>query len=78
MTLITRPRRFDMTLAMSMLEHFFSVGYADKDVKETSFENARDKICRRSIRQKTAEKVRDTNLTSAGWGGLCVASSLPV
>ena len=30
MTLITRPRRFGMTLAMSMLEHFFSVGYADK------------------------------------------------
>lgn len=75
-TLITRPRRFGKTLAMSMLEHFFSVEHADKgalfegldiwkeekyrnlqgsypviflsfaDVKETSFENARDKICR--------------------------------
>lgn len=75
-TLITRPRRFGKTLAMSMLEHFFSVEYADKrnlfenlniweeekyrglqgsypvisisfaDVKETSFGNARDKICR--------------------------------
>ncbi len=75
-TLITRPRRFGKTLAMSMLEYFFSVEYADKgalfegldiwkeeeyrglqgsypviflsfaDVKETSFENARDKICR--------------------------------
>ena len=75
-TLITRPRRFGKTLAMSMLEHFFSAEYADKgalfegldiwkeekyrslqgrypviflsfaDVKETSFENARDKICR--------------------------------
>lgn len=75
-TLITRPRRFGKTLTMSMLEHFFSVEYADKsvlfegldiwreekyrslqgsypviflsfaDVKETSFGNARDKICR--------------------------------
>ena len=75
-TLITRPRRFGKTLAMSMLDHFFSIEYADKgnlfegldiwkeakyrsiqgsypviflsfaDVKETSFENARDKICR--------------------------------
>jgi hypothetical protein len=75
-TLITRPRRFGKTLAMSMLEHFFSVEHADKgalfegldiwkeekyrslqgsypviflsfaDVKETSFGNARDKICR--------------------------------
>lgn len=75
-TLITRPRRFGKTLAMSMLEHFFSVEHADKgalfqgldiwkeekyrslqgsypviflsfaDVKETSFGNAREKICR--------------------------------
>ena len=75
-TLITRPRRFGKTLAMSMLDHFFSVEHADKgalferldiwkeekyrslqgsypviflsfaDVKETSFGNARDKICR--------------------------------
>ncbi|MCI8275355.1 MAG: AAA family ATPase [Lachnospiraceae bacterium] len=75
-TLITRPRRFGKTLAMSMLDHFFSVEYADKgalfeglniwkeekyrslqgsypviilsfaDVKETSFGNARNKICR--------------------------------
>lgn len=75
-TLITRPRRFGKTLAMSMLEHFFSVEHAAKgalferldiwkeekyrslqgsypviflsfaDVKETSFGNARDKICR--------------------------------
>ena len=30
-TLITRPRRFGKTLAMSMLEHFFSVEHADKD-----------------------------------------------
>ena len=29
-TLITRPRRFGKTLAMSMLEHFFSVDYADR------------------------------------------------
>ena len=29
-TLITRPRRFGKTLNMSMLEHFFSVGYADR------------------------------------------------
>lgn len=29
-TLITRPRRFGKTLAMSMLEQFFSVKYADK------------------------------------------------
>ena len=29
-TLITRPRRFGKTLAMSMLEHFFSVEHADK------------------------------------------------
>ena len=27
-TLITRPRRFGKTLAMSMVEHFFSVRYA--------------------------------------------------
>ena len=29
-TLITRPRRFGKTLNMSMLEHFFSIEYADK------------------------------------------------
>lgn len=29
-TLITRPRRFGKTLTMSMLEHFFSVKYADR------------------------------------------------
>lgn len=29
-TLITRPRRFGKTLNMSMMEHFFSVDYADK------------------------------------------------
>lgn len=29
-TLITRPRRFGKTLNMSMLEHFFSVSYADR------------------------------------------------
>ena len=29
-TLITRPRRFGKTLNMSMLEHFFSVQYADR------------------------------------------------
>lgn len=29
-TLITRPRRFGKTLAMSMLEHFFSVEHADR------------------------------------------------
>lgn len=81
-TLLIRPRRFGKTLAMSMLEHFFSVEYAGRgdlfeglsiweekspgadykyhnlqgsypvifvsfaDVKETSFQSARDKICR--------------------------------
>ena len=29
-TLITRPRRFGKTLNMSMLEHFFSVDYAER------------------------------------------------
>ena len=29
-TLITRPRRFGKTLAMSMVEQFFSIQYADK------------------------------------------------
>ena len=29
-TLITRPRRFGKTLNMSMLEHFFSVEYAER------------------------------------------------
>ena len=29
-TLITRPRRFGKTLALSMVEHFFSVKYADE------------------------------------------------
>ena len=29
-TLITRPRRFGKTLNMSMLEHFFSIEYADR------------------------------------------------
>lgn len=29
-TLITRPRRFGKTLNMSMLEHFFSIRYADR------------------------------------------------
>ena len=29
-TLITRPRRFGKTLTMSMLEHFFSVKYAEE------------------------------------------------
>ncbi|MDE7312655.1 MAG: AAA family ATPase [Eubacterium sp.] len=29
-TLITRPRRFGKTLSLSMLEHFFSVKYANK------------------------------------------------
>ena len=29
-TLITRPRRFGKTLNMSMLEHFFSIQYADR------------------------------------------------
>lgn len=81
-TMIIRPRRFGKTLAMSMLEHFFSVEYAGRgdlfeglsiweekspgadykyrslqgsypvifisfaDVKETTFQSARDKICR--------------------------------
>lgn len=74
-TLITRPRRFGKTLAMSMVEQFFSVKYAGcahifeglyiwtheefrsvqgtypvisltfSDVKETSFEQMRKKIC---------------------------------
>ncbi len=74
-TLITRPRRFGKTLAMSMLEQFFSVKYAGRrelfeglaiweekeyrelqgtypvlflsfaGVKETSFLQARKKIC---------------------------------
>lgn len=73
-TLITRPRRFGKTLTVSMLEHFFSVRYADStlfeglniwkeekyrrlqgtypvislsfaDVKDTSYEEARIKIC---------------------------------
>ena len=73
-TLITRPRRFGKTLTMSMVEHFFSAGYADSrlfeglniwkeekfrnlqgtypvislsfaDVKDTSYEEARIKIC---------------------------------
>ena len=30
-TLITRPRRFGKTLNMSMVEHFFSVDYAERD-----------------------------------------------
>lgn len=30
MTLITRPRRFGKTLNMSMVEQFFSVGYAGR------------------------------------------------
>lgn len=35
-TLITRPRRFGKTLTMSMLEKFFSVDYAEKNLfKET-------------------------------------------
>ena len=29
-TLITRPRRFGKTLTMSMVEHFFSVKYAEE------------------------------------------------
>ena len=29
-TLITRPRRFGKTLTMSMVEHFFSVNYAQE------------------------------------------------
>ena len=29
-TLITRPRRFGKTLNMSMVEHFFSVDYANR------------------------------------------------
>jgi len=75
-TLIARPRRFGKTLNMSMLEHFFSVRYADggglfeglsiwkyeeyrkiqgtypvislsfANIKETSYEMARKKICR--------------------------------
>ena len=35
-TLITRPRRFGKTLNMSMLEHFFSIKYAEE---EKIFEN---------------------------------------
>lgn len=31
MTLITRPRRFGRTLAMSMVEQFFSVDYAGRE-----------------------------------------------
>ncbi|XCP84447.1 AAA family ATPase [Roseburia hominis] len=31
-TLITRPRRFGKTLTMSMVEHFFSVEYADSEL----------------------------------------------
>ncbi|MBQ3600879.1 MAG: AAA family ATPase, partial [Lachnospiraceae bacterium] len=30
-TLITRPRRFGKTLNISMLEHFFSVDYKDRE-----------------------------------------------
>ena len=30
-TLITRPRRFGRTLAMSMVEQFFSVDYAGRE-----------------------------------------------
>ena len=87
-TLITRPRRFGKTLAMSMVEKFFSVEYADKealfegldiwkeekyrslqgrypviflsfaDVKETSFGNARDKICRKLMYTDIGTKWR--------------------
>ena len=31
-TLITRPRRFGKTLTMSMLEKFFSVDYAERNL----------------------------------------------
>lgn len=75
-TLIARPRRFGKTLNLSMLEHFFSIQYFNRNdlfknmsiwknesyhalqgtfpvislsfatVKETTFENARLRICR--------------------------------
>ena len=43
-TLITRPRRFGKTLNMSMLEHFFSIKYAEE---EKIFENLSSKISKR-------------------------------
>ena len=42
-TLITRPRRFGKTLNMSMLEHFFSIRYADRG---DLFEGARSRRAR--------------------------------
>lgn len=35
-TLITRPRRFGKTLTMSMVEHFFSIEYADSKLFENT------------------------------------------
>ncbi|MDE7314025.1 MAG: ATP-binding protein [Eubacterium sp.] len=91
-TLITRPRRFGKTLALSMLDYFFSVKYQKEktlfdgmligqeqayrsiqgtfpvislsfaSIKETTFQNARDKICQLIAR----EYARSTFLREAG------------
>lgn len=45
-TLITRPRRFGKTLTMSMLEHFFSIKYAEKwDLFEKFFIGRMQEYC---------------------------------
>lgn len=45
-TLITRPRRFGKTLTMSMVEHFFSVEYADQGVLFQGLSIWEEEACR--------------------------------
>ncbi len=91
-TLLTRPRRFGKTLALSMLDYFFSVNHRQEQhlfracsiwqepalrslqgtypvislsfasIKETNFQNARDKICQLIA----SEYARNTFLLEAG------------
>ena len=52
-TLITRPRRFGKTLNMSMLEKFFSVSYADREICLRGFPYGEKKntgSCREPVR----------------------------
>ena len=57
-TLITRPRRFGKTLAMSMLEHFFDIRHDNHSLfqdLEISHESA---ICQTWMNQRPTSGVR--------------------
>ena len=43
--LITRPRRFGKTLALSMIDRFFNIKYSDEESTEDSFNGLKIESC---------------------------------